>query len=413
MQPYLNKDARKYQNTGNELDEEIRIVIIGKTGTGKSATGNTILGMNKFESKACGASVTNKCKLGINRRFDRKIVLVDTPGLFDTEMTNEHVTKEIVKCMGMTAPGPHAILLTVNIGRFTKEEQDTVKHFVDYFGNDMYNYLLVVFTRADDLENENTTIESYVKEGPPELKAIVELCNNRYIAFNNRLRGIDQEHQVKRLISIIDDIVRKNESSCFTNDMYMETEKTLLRQEQEMKKTIQEEEKRIIEEIRNQLKIKSDKRFVETQYENDHLAREISEENNKIPTAKAKGMDTCNFGQQQFEKSRENNERIEQLKKQIEENKQKMEKEIEMLRKEIEQKEKIIKDEYEQRQNSSNLRDNNRESCDKETGVFSQICTVLKKGFKVIGSLAFLLPDGGIWATAKKTISAVNSNFSD
>lgn len=444
LQTYLNIGARtREQNARNNQGEELRIVIIGKTGTGKSATGNNILGGNIFESKVCGTSVTKKCKFGTNNRFGRRIVLVDTPGLFDTKMTNEEVTKEIVKCIGMTSPGPHAILLTVNIGRFTNEEQDTVKHFVDHFGDDMYKYLFVVFTRADDLENEHTEIESYVKTGPPELKDILQRCNNRYIAFNNRLRGVDQEQQVKRLISLIDDVLQRNGGSCFTNEMYKEAEKTLLRREQEMRQKLQEEENRKIEDIKVQLETEFVKKFDEAKHEKNQLEREILKHENERQEEEAKArelkdrisiltnqlneeknkksaderqienifqrIERCHLEQQQMTKSKEKDERLEQLQKQIEENDRRREKEMEILREENEQKMKEIKQEYEQRQDPSNLRNENRESCEKETGVFTQIWGVVKGAFKVAGALSNLLPDTGKLGIAKKAISAVNS----
>uniref|UniRef100_A0A8C5FY48 AIG1-type G domain-containing protein n=1 Tax=Gouania willdenowi TaxID=441366 RepID=A0A8C5FY48_GOUWI len=170
-----------------------------------------------FKEDPSPISVTQHCETQSGDVDGTAVQVIDTPGLFDTGITEEELKSRIEECVKMSVPGPHAFLLVIRLGvRFTEEERNAVKWIQDNFGDDASMYTIMLFTCKDQ-----------------ELRRLSITFGRRYHAFNNNDAG--EREQVNELITMIKEMLHDNGGKHYTNEMYEKAQRKL-REEEDYKK---------------------------------------------------------------------------------------------------------------------------------------------------------------------------------
>ncbi|RXN12129.1 interferon-induced very large GTPase 1-like protein [Labeo rohita] len=202
-------------------------------------------------------------------------------GLFDTELTNEEIQREIRHCISMILPGPHVFLLLIPLGRFTKEEEKSVKIIQETFGENSLMYTMVLFTRGDFLKKK--TIDQCLGKPGSVIRNLIETCGNRFHVFDNNQTG--DQTQVTDLLEKIDNMVKANGGSFYSCKMFRQMERE--KQEQQMKILMdrvreREEEMKKLEEEKERMKMMMEEERQNQDKERKRREEEFNEREDEI-----------------------------------------------------------------------------------------------------------------------------------
>jgi energy-coupling factor transporter ATP-binding protein EcfA2 len=289
------------------------ILLVGRTGQGKSALANTLSSGDKKrtiktinkDNKLIADKIIKELKESqgsksetrniqiVEFKYDREeYQIVDSIGIGDTSLSDSQVLAEITKGYELIKNGIHQVLFVVG-GRFTPEEVETFNLLKEFFFDvDVDNYTTIVRTRFPNFEDESERekdIETLLGEGNPKIAKMLNSCNGIIHVDNPSVNVVGDSLRVKKQVELnkeTREVSREKLLECLVKWKKEGKEdfkpKDLKKIKEDFKNRVKKENKKFEEEIKN-LKKKKDE---DLKKEIESLEKKI-EENKKLENTDA------------------------------------------------------------------------------------------------------------------------------
>ncbi|NXS63288.1 GIMD1 GTPase, partial [Brachypteracias leptosomus] len=198
----------------------INLIVFGRTQTGKSAVGNSLLGSSDFESRCSPSSVTTRCSLGrscyiseVIRRNGFELALhvqvLDTPSYphsaLSKEQVRETVRSALVHHFGKEGLHLALLVLRADLPLCPDESNHTIQLIQELLGPTWKDFTAVVLTHADKAEEAGLSEEAYLHSASSTLLSLLSSVQQKYIFLDNQKSIIKEERVIvlRKLLNFI------------------------------------------------------------------------------------------------------------------------------------------------------------------------------------------------------------------
>ncbi|KAI2667087.1 GTPase IMAP family member 5 [Labeo rohita] len=218
---------------GKGDSDDLRIVLLGVSGAGKSSIGNAILGREAFKE-----SRTRESEIQTGRIEDRNISIIDTPGFFNTHLTDEELQEQMMKSLDLCDPGSDVFLLVINLETFEEDERNIVEKIEEIFSVRALKITMVLFIGRELMSKKEWKNFKFGEK----FEDLVSKCR----AYHEINRN-DESNQIciKNLLNKIEELIKQNDEQHFKSkvDSVSQKRKTKEKKKQVENSRIKEQEK--------------------------------------------------------------------------------------------------------------------------------------------------------------------------
>ena len=179
------------------------VVLVGRTGAGKSSCGNTLANTTNSFTESDGSVSETKCVDAKTFVLDwsgkeYEVTIVDTIGIGDTQLSADEVLLRLAEACSECSDGINAVFFVTG-GRFTVEEADAWDIMWQVlFGKEVLEHTTIVRTKFRKFQDHDAVKEDRSKleeEGGPAASRILPHVENFLYVDNPPLQYGGQEHR--------------------------------------------------------------------------------------------------------------------------------------------------------------------------------------------------------------------------